>query len=340
MKSLRRYAAWLLGLVFFLSGMAKLSDPVGTGLIFESYLKFFHITFLMALAKALGFVLSLCETVVGIALLTGIWRRVVAWITSVMTVFFTLISLALLIFNPDMDCGCFGQLVHLTHTQTFVKNIVLLLLCAASFLPPDKTTGAKVRRYVSFALASAMALAFGVVFLNINPLTDNMDYKASTNLIEEGKAPQDSDYKTLTLLDEYGADCSYLLLEGPVAVVSVYDPQKLSARKLSRLASFAQDALNAGYTPVLLSSDALQVPGLETYYADRRVLLSLNRTNGGYTYIDDGYIVCKKSHYPSYEEMEQEQSLAAEELCVKLSSHRTIAIQLIGLAFAAVLLLL
>ena len=45
----------------------------------------------------------------------------------VLTVFFTIVSIFLLVFDPIKDCGCFGQAVTLTHWETFIKNIVLLL---------------------------------------------------------------------------------------------------------------------------------------------------------------------------------------------------------------------
>jgi hypothetical protein len=40
---LRRFCAILIGLVFLVSGLLKLLDPVGTGLIVTEYLKVFHV---------------------------------------------------------------------------------------------------------------------------------------------------------------------------------------------------------------------------------------------------------------------------------------------------------
>ena len=52
--SFRRFCALLIGLVFFLSGMLKLMDPVGTGLKVAEYLRFLHLGFLSPLGKASG----------------------------------------------------------------------------------------------------------------------------------------------------------------------------------------------------------------------------------------------------------------------------------------------
>ena len=102
---LRRFCAVLIGLVFLASGLLKLLDPVGTGLIVSEYFKFFHLGFLQGVAKALGMVLSLVEAITGAALVSGVFRRLTAAVTSLLIVFFTVITVILWIANPDMDCG-------------------------------------------------------------------------------------------------------------------------------------------------------------------------------------------------------------------------------------------
>ena len=80
----RRFFAAVIGLVFLLSGVLKLLDPTGTMLIVQEYLKFFHLTFLMGIAKPMAVALSLLEALVGAALLAGIWRRLIAAVTMIM----------------------------------------------------------------------------------------------------------------------------------------------------------------------------------------------------------------------------------------------------------------
>ena len=150
---IRRFCAILIGLVFLASGLLKLLDPVGTGLIVSEYFKFFHLGFLQGTAKALGMVLSLVEAATGAALVSGVFRKPTAVVTSVLVVFFTIITLILWIAKPDMDCGCFGEAIHLSHGQTLLKNVVLLALSAAAFLPFQNFGVPRKGKYVAFFLA-------------------------------------------------------------------------------------------------------------------------------------------------------------------------------------------
>ncbi|MDY6278295.1 MAG: MauE/DoxX family redox-associated membrane protein, partial [Bacteroidales bacterium] len=140
---MRRFCAILIGLVFFLAGLFKLIDPVGSGLIVRSYLDFFHIGFLGGLSGVIAFLLSSVETVTGLALLGGARRRLSAIVSIVLIGFFTVVTFILMLANPKMDCGCFGEAFHLTHTQTFIKNLILCALAAGAFIPLPKTSSRK-----------------------------------------------------------------------------------------------------------------------------------------------------------------------------------------------------
>ena len=78
---MKRFCGFATGFVFFISGILKLMDPVGTGLIIKEYLEFLHITFLNVAAKPAGIVLALTEALLGAGLITGVWRKVTALAT-------------------------------------------------------------------------------------------------------------------------------------------------------------------------------------------------------------------------------------------------------------------
>ena len=181
--TLIRLASILVGLILFVSGTLKLADPVGTGLIVDSYWEFFGLGFLSGISKAFGFALALFEATLGATLLTGVFRRFSAWATTILIGFFTIITLILWIFNPEMDCGCFGQAIHLSHGQSLLKNIVLLALSAGVVLPfKGGFLLKKRRRYPAFGLLEAGILAGAIFSLISIPTVDFTPFKPGVEL--------------------------------------------------------------------------------------------------------------------------------------------------------------
>ena len=190
---LRRFCAILIGLVFLASGLLKLLDPVGTGLIVSEYFKFFHLGFLQGAAKAFGMVLSLVEAITGAALISGVFRRLTAVVTSILLVFFTTVTIILWIANPDMDCGCFGEAIHLTHGQTLLKNLILVVLAVVAFIPFQNFGVARKGKKVAFAIA-ALSLVFALWYNARHlPMIDFTEFAAGSELF----ASLDNDYQEM-----------------------------------------------------------------------------------------------------------------------------------------------
>ncbi len=184
-SGLRRLCSILLGMVYFIAGMLKLMDPVGAGLVVEGYLQFLHLDFLSFAAKCLGVGLALLETLLGAALIAGVWRKQVAAVTSILTAAFTALTLVLVIFNPEMDCGCFGEAVHLTHMQTFMKNILLCFLCAGAFLPVKDYGRTRKSKVVAFCLVAATVALFTTMSLISIPLRDFTEFAPGATINAE-----------------------------------------------------------------------------------------------------------------------------------------------------------
>ena len=366
----RRFCAFLVGVVFFLSGVLKLMDPVGSGLIVGEYYKFLHLGFLDFSSKFAGTALAFIETMSGVALITGVWRRVTAFIVSCFLAFFTLLTLALLIFNPVMDCGCFGEAIHLTHLQSFLKNVVLCVLTFAAFWPFKSFGRNKRRKYVAFSLVSVAVVALMLYSLLYIPLVDFTEFKPGVRLAasdthhrqdtdeiyeavfvyEKGgvqerftldalpdstwtyvstetvtKARNHDDYTpALSFTDSYGQYQDNLAARGNVLCVTIYQPDRIAPEKWTRLARFAEDAKRVGFRPVVLVSwtpemmqDLYSGPGMNEdimlhlydtiYYADYKAIISLNRSNGGITWFNRGYLVKKWSYnaIPDYQVLEE-----------------------------------
>ena len=135
MRSVKRLCAILAGVVLFVAGLLKLMDPVGAGLVVGEYYNFLHIGFLAPSARFVAVAMALLETLLGAAMICGVFPRIAGGLAFVVLGAFTVLTLVMWILNPPMDCGCFGEAVHLTHFQSFIKNVALLLLCFAAYVP-------------------------------------------------------------------------------------------------------------------------------------------------------------------------------------------------------------
>lgn len=386
----RRFCAFVLGAVFLISGILKLMDPVGSEFIMKSYFSFLHIGFMDFSAKFFGVAFALTEAVLGAALMSGVWRKVVGIAVVALTTFFTLLTLVLLIFNPVMDCGCFGEAIHLTHLQTFVKNVILCALCCGAFIPMRELDRPVKVKYVSFALTACSLVALLIYSLVALPLKDYTAFHPGAML----QAAADEQYKdfsepefiyekdgvtqafsldalpdsswsfvdsrirqddfaagtVLTLTDDAGEYCDSLAIQGNVLVVSAY--KKLSAGRIEGIESLVADARAVGLTPIVLvpSDDVLAAASekhaaLEdglVYYSDYKTLATLNRSNGGATWISDGQIVRKWSYTlrPSSEKLSAALAEDPTALALETQSKGSLALQSFLLYIFAVLLLL
>lgn len=208
---LKRFCGYIVGFVFFISGILKLMDPVGAGLVVDEYYRFMHIGFMDFSSKMMGTVFALAEVVIGTGLVTGVWRRTIALAAIIMQGIFTLLTLALVIFNPEMDCGCFGEAIHLTHMQTFGKNIILLVLLLVYYIPRKHLGQTTPKKYISFSVVTASALAFTTFSWMYKPLVEFTAYQPGAELVAAGKTPAEDMYEAVFTYEKDGEKKDFTL---------------------------------------------------------------------------------------------------------------------------------
>lgn len=363
----RRLFAQFIGAVFFVSGTLKLIDPVGTELIVTEYCKFLHLGFLQPAAFALGAVLSLLEGLVGLALMTGVFRKAAAITASTMIVFFTIISALLLIYNPDMDCGCFGKAFTLTHTQSLIKDLVLLVMAIFAFIPFKDYGKPAPRKYVAWSLAAA-GLIVALIYCALNlPLHDHTAFKPGAIVMDAEEAAanapapryvfeKDGKKKTfdmddlpdstwtfvdilqplphirrtepavLEFTDADGEYCQALSRDGSVMIFSAFRPEKLDPVWWDEAAVLLEILEHHSIRPIVLvagTPESLPVPeSLRefVYTADFKTLVTLNRSNGGLTYLYDGSVIKKWPRRNPPDEMDFAVLMSEDPLDVSVSS--------------------
>ena len=232
----RRFCGFICGFVFFISGILKLMDPVGAGLVMDSYLNFLHLGFLKVASKGLGLFFALAEVLMGTALITGVWRKATAIIALSLQGFFTLLTLVLLIFNPVMDCGCFGEAIHLTHLQTFIKNIILCALLAIAFIPMQNLGRPLKRKYVSFGIVCVSVIAFSIYSLLYLPLVEFTDYKPGIALAAarpDTEAIEEDAFESVFIYEKEGIQKEFTLETLPDSTWTFVSTQTIQKQNLN-----------------------------------------------------------------------------------------------------------
>lgn len=213
---LKRFCGFIVGIVLFMSGIVKLMDPVGSGLVMDEYYTFLHLGFLSFSSKAMGTFLALAETIIGAALITGVWKRFVAKAALWLLGFFTLLTLILVIFNPEMDCGCFGEAIHLTHVESFVKNLILLALLSAYMIPMKHLmVEPRKRKYAVFYLVATSTAAFTVYSWIYIPMMDFTAYKPGAELSAGADINPEDMYESVFTYEKDGVQETFTLEELP-----------------------------------------------------------------------------------------------------------------------------
>ncbi|MCC9064378.1 BT_3928 family protein [Flavobacterium piscisymbiosum] len=177
------------GVLFIISGLIKLNDPVGFSYKLAEYFSepVFNMPFLEPLALGLAIFLVILEVVLGVMLLVGYKSKLTIWALLLLIVFFTFLTFYSAYFDVVKDCGCFGDALHLTPWQSFTKDIVLLFFILILFInkklvkPLFSSPVTNIITYASVVLCIFMA----VWVLNHNPIKDFRPYKVGTN-IEKG----------------------------------------------------------------------------------------------------------------------------------------------------------
>ncbi len=144
MTWLIRIARVLVGGLFIFSGLIKINDPVGTAIKLEEYFTVFSSDIapvfgvLEPFSLQLSVILVVLEVVLGVAVLINYRMPVTTWVVLLLILFFSFLTFYSAYFNKVTDCGCFGDAIKLTPWESFIKDVVLLILILVFFPNRDQ----------------------------------------------------------------------------------------------------------------------------------------------------------------------------------------------------------
>lgn len=194
MKILITIARIFVGVLFIFSGFIKLNDPIGFSYKLQDYFapEVLNLEFLSPYALLLAVILVIVEVLLGVALLLGYAKKWTLWLLLAMIVFFTFLTFYSAYFNKVTDCGCFGDAIPLVPWESFIKDVILLVLIVLliygqKYIRPlfSKT----VRSLVVFVTFIG-CMWFGYHVLMHLPWLDFRAYKVGSNITENMTVPE------------------------------------------------------------------------------------------------------------------------------------------------------
>lgn len=220
MKILLYLARIIAGLVFMFSGTVKAIDPLGSTYKFQDYFMAFHIDFLKPLSLPLAILLCTTEFFAGISVLLNLRQKAGIWIMMLLMIIFTPLTFVLALTNPVTDCGCFGDAIHLTNWQTFIKNIILLVPVLFLFINKNRIhpwQGA-LKEWITASAIIILFVGFIIYNLRYLPVIDFLPYRTGTYIpdkmiIPEGQ-PVDK-YETTFIYEKNGLQKEFSLENYP-----------------------------------------------------------------------------------------------------------------------------
>lgn len=196
MKYLVGISRIIVGILFIISGLVKLNDPVGFSFKLKDYFapEVLGLEFLVPYALLIAIFLVIIEVLLGVFLVLGHLKKFTIGSLLLMIVFFTFLTFYSAYFNKVTDCGCFGDAIPLTPWESFSKDIVLLvliliLLFGIKHIHPFFTS--KGRSLVIF-ITFIICLGISFYVLQHLPIVDFRPYKIGANIQDGMAVPDDA----------------------------------------------------------------------------------------------------------------------------------------------------
>lgn len=195
-----KYLVWIsrgiVGVLFVLSGLVKLNDPVGFSYKLEEYFSpaVLDVPFLLPWALGVALVVVIVEVLLGVLLLLGFAPKVTLWSLLGLTVFFTFLTFYSAYYNKVTDCGCFGDAIPLTPWQSFGKDVALLGLLSVLFVGRKhlKPLWRSSVNWVVSGLALLGCIGLGYAVLHHLPVVDFRPYAVGVNIVEGMQVPENA----------------------------------------------------------------------------------------------------------------------------------------------------
>ena len=207
----------LVGLLFIFSGLIKANDPSGLaykmGEFFEVWAREGYMPGLMHWMNGYAMLLSVLmitfEIVAGVALIIGYRFRLFSFLILLLTIFFTFLTAYALFSGKIKECGCFGDCIKLQANESFMKDLVLLVLIMVMVVLRKRVSQAFANGPANAVMIVSFVASLGMqwyVLRNL-PFKDCLAYRTGNNILKEmtpGADYKPAEYQTTLIYAKDG----------------------------------------------------------------------------------------------------------------------------------------
>lgn len=212
----------IIGMAFFLAGLAKIIDLRG----FQEVIEAFGL-FSIPLPLIISIMIPVLEIILGLMLLLGVYIRIAAIHINVLVVIFSWLTFFILRNRPDMLCGCFGGFLDMTFNiyHLIVLFIIFILNLFIVIEPSDTWTIQKVfREKISEAkkmliveIITYIVIAVGIILIGfaiyMNFWGSQNDASAQETVVEEIVQPGVINITVDEAYDAYLSDEGFVFVD-------------------------------------------------------------------------------------------------------------------------------
>lgn len=229
---------FVLAATFIFSGYVKAIDPLGTLYKLKDYAAAMSLNGLLPDWVLVGVAIALgaLEFALGVFMLFAVRRHVVSRITLAFMTAMTVLTLWIFVADPVKDCGCFGDALKLTNSETLLKNIVLIA-CAAlvAWRPADMARFiSRSNQWIVRYYTVAYIVITSVYCLYTLPIFDFRPYHVGTNIKQGMEIPEGAEqpeFESTFLLRKNGETREFTLDNYPDSTWEYVDTRTVQTKK-------------------------------------------------------------------------------------------------------------
>lgn len=204
----------LVGVLFIFSGLVKANDPLGLSYKMNEFFEVWKMPMFSEYSLYISVAMIVFEIMAGVAMLIGYAYRSFSLLVLLLTIFFTFLTGYAVLSGKVKECGCFGDCIPLQAHQSFIKDIILLVLVTILFLGRNKIAALFSQKIGTLVMFVFLTITVGIQVFALRhlPYVDCLNYKVGTDINKAMEMPANAipdEFKTTLIYEKDGKKVTF-----------------------------------------------------------------------------------------------------------------------------------